>query len=137
MKLSDQKIDPVKLEQGDWVGDIPDMGDLRLKVRGFGNKAADSMTRRLQDAVPRKLKVGGRVAPDEMERILSVVMRECILIDWDHLEGEDGKPVPYSKEMAGTLLTDPQYRNFRNAVAWAATVVADERGAAQEEVAKN
>lgn len=136
MKLSEHRIDPVKLEEGDWVDNIPDMGDLRLKVRGFGNKAAEAMTRRLNDAVPRKLKVGGRIAPEEQDRIMNTVMRECILLDWANVEDDNG-PVPYSKEMANTLLTDSQHRNFRNAVVWAAMSVAEVRADEQETAAKN
>jgi hypothetical protein len=43
MKLSASKIDPVKQEEGAWVGEkygtpIPEMGELCLKTRGVNNK---------------------------------------------------------------------------------------------------
>lgn len=137
MKLSQHVIDPVKLEDGDWVENIPEMGDLRLKVKGARNKAWERMQRVLLDAVPRKLKVGGRVDQAEQDRITSILLRDACLLDWGKLEGDDGTLIPYSKEMANTLLTDPQYRNFRDAVAWAGNIVAEQGSAAVEEIAKN
>jgi hypothetical protein len=137
MKLSQQVIDPAKLEQGDWVESIPEMGDLRLKVKGARNRAWERMQRTLIDAVPRKKKIGGRIDDDEQARITSILLRDTCLIDWSGLEDDEGKAIPYSKDFANTLLTDPQYRNFRDAVMWAATVVAEQRGAEAEDTAKN
>lgn len=137
MRLGDQKIDPIKLEQGDWVTNIPEMGDLRLKVRGSRNKDWVRMQVVLTDAVPRKSKVGGRIAPAEMESITTKLLLNTCLLDWDGLEGDDAEPIPYSKDMANKLLTDPAYRNFRDAVVWASAVVADQGAAEVEDIAKN
>lgn len=137
MRLGDQKIDPIKLEQGDWVENIPEMGDLRLKVRGTRNKDWNRMQRVLTDAVPKKKKVGGRIADSEQERITVSLLLNTCLLDWSGLEGDDGQPIAYSKEMAGKLLTDLEYRNFRDAVIWAATVVAEQGAAEVEDAAKN
>jgi len=137
MKLNDQTIDPIKLEEGDWVENIPEMGDLRLKVRGIRNKSWQSMQRTLTDAVPKKRRVGNVLAQGEQDRITSSLLLNTCLLDWSGLEDDDGKPIPYSKEMAGKLLTEPQYRNFRDAVIWAATVVAEQGEATIEDAAKN
>lgn len=137
MRLGEQKIDPIKLEQGDWVENIPEMGDLRLKVRGARNKDWVRMQGVLSDAVPRNRKIGGRPIPAEMDRIMTALLRETCLLDWGGLEGDDGAAIPYSKDKANELLSDPQYRNFRDAVIWASSVVADVHAADVEEVAKN
>ena len=38
MDLGEHKIDVAKREDGEWVDEIPEMGDLRLLVRGSDNK---------------------------------------------------------------------------------------------------
>lgn len=136
MRLTEQKIDPIKLEQGDWVDNIPEMGDLRLKVRGARNRDWTRLQGRLLDAVPRKNKIGGRISQEDQERITAVLLRETCLLDWENLEGDDG-PIPYSKQEAEKLLSDPQYRNFKDAVLWAAMVVADQQTAVTEDAVKN
>lgn len=124
MKLNEMTIDANRVEQGAWVDDIPEMGDLRLKVRGFGNSDFRKMQGRLYDAEPRQNKVGGRLAPERQDFITARCMLHTILIDWDNVEDANGK-VPYSRELAETMLTDPKYRRFRDAVSYAATVVAE------------
>jgi hypothetical protein len=89
------------------------------------------------DAVPRKKKLGGRLDPDEQDRIISSCLLSACLLDWDGLEDDDGKPLPYSKAMAQKLLTEPQYRRFRDSVVWAASIVAENLTIDQEEIAGN
>lgn len=137
MKMSELKIDTAKVEQGDWVDKIPEMQGLRLKVRGSNNKDWRRLQGRLLDAVPRKKRVGGRLDPDEQDRITSTLLLSACLLDWDGLEGDDGQPLPYSKEKANEFLTDPQYGKFREAVVWAATVVAEQQETEREEDTKN
>lgn len=137
MKLSDLKVNVAAIEQGAWVDDIPELPGLRLKVRGFGN--ADD--RRIQDIeyqrLPRNLRVRGNVPSATTDIIMTKRLLGAILIDWDGLTGDDDKPLPYSKETAETLLTDKAYMPLRNAVIWAASVVADETKTEQEADLKN
>lgn len=137
MKLSDFAIDPNKLENGDWVTKIPDMGELRLKVRGIGNVDFRKMQSRLIEAEPRQYKVGGRLNPGRQDGITAQCLLHTVLLDWDGLLDENGAPVPYSLEQASELLTKPQYRHFRDAVAWAASVVADGKEADLDDDGKN
>jgi hypothetical protein len=123
MKLGALKIDSTRAEQGAWISQIPDMGDLRLKVRGFGNSDYQRVLARETAAVPRENRTAGRIDPNVLENIMAVCMLETVLIDWAGLTGDDDQPIEYSKDMARTLLTDPDYRPFRDAVAWAARVV--------------
>lgn len=137
MKLSSLKIDADKIEGGDWIDNIPDMGDLRLKVRGIQNASYRRMQSKLFDAVPRAKKQGGRVDPDEMDRITSQCLAATVLIDWDGIEGENGEPLPYSKEQASQLLTDPNFRRFRDAVIWAASQVGEDEAEGEQADAGN
>lgn len=136
MKLSERKIDPQKREEGAWVKDIPEWDDLRLKVRGIGNKEWAKREQALILAVPRARRANG-LSRDDRDRINGILLRDHALIDWRGLEDDEGKPELYSKELANKYLTQPEYEPFRDAVLWAASVVA-ERGSAEIEAdAKN
>jgi hypothetical protein len=136
MEIGSTKVDMAKIEQGEWVSDIPDMGDLRLKVRGVNNSDWRLLASQLVAAVPRGKKVSGRVHPDEQDRITSELVLRVGLLDWENVT-QGGQPVPYSKEQARTFLTDPAYRAFRDAALWACTVVGDAAHESVETDAKN
>lgn len=125
MKLNDLTIDTVKLEQGDWVDNIPELPGLRLKVRGANNKDWRRLQTRLVDAVPRKKRVNNRLGPAEQDRITAILLRDTGLLDWDGLEDDDDKPIAYSKEKAEQLLTAPEYVRFREGALWACNMVAE------------
>lgn len=137
MKLSELKVDPQRIENGAWVDNIPEMEGLRLKVRGAFNADWRKLQSRLVAAVPRQKRARGQLDPAEQDRVMSIVLRDACLLEWDGIEGDDGQPLPYSKEKATELLTDPQYGKFREAVIWAANTVADQRESDIEEDVKN
>ncbi len=137
MKLNDMAVDPERQENGAWVDDIPEMEGLKLKVRGSNNADWRRLQSRLIEAVPRKKRIGGRLDPDEQDRIMSSCLLNCCLLDWEGLEDDDGKPLPYSKPMAQKLLYEAQYRRFRDGVVWAASIVADNLGADQDDTSGN
>lgn len=116
MKLNDLKIDAVKAEQGAWIKDIPDLGDLELKVRGLNNADYRRLQTQLMRALPRAL----RSDPVEQDKITARLLAETVLLEWKNLDGET-----YSKERALEILADPNYAPFRDGVVWAATMVAE------------
>ncbi|WP_210482753.1 hypothetical protein [Microvirga antarctica] len=137
MKLTSLKIDTEKLETGAWVDTIPEMGELRLHVRGLNNADYRRHQAKLLEAVPRAKRVGGRIDPDEQDRIVSLCLLNTVLLDWDGLTDDDDKALPYSRDMAQTLLVDPAYRRFRDAVIWAAGVVAEDGDLALQDAVGN
>lgn len=137
MKLSALRIDAEKAEQGAWIGDIPDMGDLRLKVRGLRNADFRRLRDRLLSAVPRDKRVNGQIDPETFDGITSRALVDTVLLDWEGLEGDDGQAAPYDKLLATKLLTEPDFRPFRDAVIYAATVVEERAVAAAEDDAGN
>jgi hypothetical protein len=137
VKLGEIAIDADRAEQGAWVDDIPEVEGLRLKVRGTNNADWRRLQARLLDAVPRKKRLGGRLDPDEQDRIMSSCLLNACLLDWDGLEDDDGKPIAYSKEWAQKLLNEPEYRRFRDSVVWAASVVAERLDSEAKETAGN
>jgi hypothetical protein len=121
MKLSNIKIDSDVLEHGAWVGDIPGLGDLRLKVRGLGNADYRRRHSELTAALPRHL----RKDPLQQDQIVQTLILETLLLDWDKVEDESGKPLKFSPAAVGEILADPDMRAFGEGVIWAASVVAD------------
>jgi len=136
MKLSDHKIDLKKREEGAWVTNIPDCGDLALKVRGMGNKDWAKLEQKLIMAVPRQRRTNG-LEPEDRLRINAILVRDCSLLDWRGIENGTGELVPYSKEAASQLLADAQYESFVWACVHAASVVAQQGKDELEEDAKN
>ena len=119
MELNDIVRDTAKIDQGAWIGEIPEMGELRLKVRGTSNSDFQRMMQKLVAAVPRAKKQGGRVDPIEMDRIMGSCAHATLLLDWEGVK-VNGELRPYDRELAFKLCTDPAYQKFVKAVTWAA-----------------
>lgn len=136
MKLSEVALNVGNIESGQWIENIPEMDNLRIKTRGINNADWRRKMSKLLATVPRDKRRGNNVDGDEMDKIISQCLYECALQDWGNLSDADGKDIAYSKDFALTLLTDPQYRRFRDAALFAASIVGDEV-AVSEEVVKN
>ena len=132
MKLSAVKIDSARLETGAWVGDIPEMGDLRLQVRGLSNEDAVKLRGKLVDAVPKAQKMNGRVDPDIAEDITTRVLAETVLLGWDGLTDDDDVAIPFTAAKALEILSDPDMAMFKGAVLYAAGTLAEAKGEALE-----
>ena len=138
MKLGSLKTDLAKVASGMWIDNIPDMGDVRLHVRPIGNPDYRRTYGQLVDSTPRDKKRGGMVIDYETrQNIAGIALADTILLGWDNLEDDDGKPLPYSTEKAKELLLDPEMVAFRDAVSWAATVAQEQSVGNSEANAKN
>ena len=120
MKLSGLKTNSAREEQGAWVDNIPDLGDIRLKVRGDQNADARALRAKLFEAVPRSERPNGRLTPKAADELGTRVMVDTILVDWSGLVDEADEPIPYSVEKATEILSNPDFRVFRDGVAIAA-----------------
>jgi len=136
MKLGALKINSAKAEAGTWVA-VPELGDLELKVRGINNVDYRRRMAELVRAVPRHQRPGGRLTLEQHDAINATLLLETVLIDWRHLEGDDGAPIPYSAERAREFLANPDYLPFRQAVAEAASRLAEDVADEVEDDAKN
>lgn len=135
MDISALKVSSVAIEQGEWVSDIPEAGDLRLKVRGMNNSAYRELQNKLVAAIPFKRRRKG-LSADEQERIQAKCLIETVLLDWENLRSGD-QTIPYSRDMAEKLITDPDYRAFRDAVLFAAVTVGEAQEADDSDLEKN
>lgn len=125
MNIETLRRDSKAVERTAWIESIPDMGDLRLHVRGLGNAEYRRHQERLSDALPRTARINGRPDPVARDQIVAECLAETVLLGWENLTDAKGKKVPFSKGKAREFLLDPDLALFRDAVAWAAARVAD------------
>jgi hypothetical protein len=125
MKISDRAINPTMREEGAWIKNIPEWDGLKLKVRGSGNKDWDALQDTLIRAIPRKRRMVGGLEATDRKRINGLLLLNTSLLDWSGLDDAEGRPEPYSKELARKYLTTPEFEPFMDAVLWAANMVAE------------
>ena len=115
MKLSDLKAIGERIEIGDWIGDLPQLPGVRLKVRGIGNRDWRILRERYSAA--------GRTTADREFRQAGELIARTILLDWDGLQNDDGSDLVYSRERAEQLLQDPAFLILRDSALYAASRV--------------
>lgn len=137
MDLQKTRVDPDRIESGQWVGDIPDMDDLRLHVRGLNSKTVVLARSKRERKEPRENRErDGSLKADAALRVFRETLIEDVLLGWENVQF-DGQTVPYSKEQAREWLHDPTFQKFADAVTWAAQVVDRAYDGILEEAAKN
>jgi len=132
MKMSDIAIDPEKLEHGAWVGDIPELGDIELRVRGMGCAEFRKLQSKLIEAIPRKRRLKGKLRQEDNDDVMDACLHRVILLDWRGIEGENGTPQPYDRDLALRWIKEPRFRKFREGIIWAAATVAEDIGEATD-----
>lgn len=129
MKLAQIEAVTANVEQGGWVRDLPNLdADVAVRVRGLGNADYSQMLAKRRSEMSAK----EWSDPEAQKEVETDLLVETILVDWEGIDD-----LPYSKEAAREILSDPRYLTFRRAVTYAATVVAQEGKETLEEDAKN
>ncbi len=137
MKLKNLLVNSERLEQGAWVGEIPEMGNLRLNVRGFGNREDKRIQARELEKLPRAQRARGKISDEAQDAIMNARLKGAILLGWEGLEEEDGSPVAMTPDLVETILTDPDYGKLRTSIIWAASIVAEDEEECAKDDAKN
>lgn len=124
-------------KDGRWVSDIPNMGDLKLRVRGLQSPIVIAHRSRKERKVLRSERErDGTLKPEVSLRLFSETLAEVVLLEWGNLS-LNGEPIPYSQEKALELLCDPAYAPLQDAVVYAAGVVEREEEETKRELEKN
>jgi hypothetical protein len=134
MKLSDLQVNAAAIEQGVWIDNIPDCGDLRIKTKGINNTAWRRLFASLIRALPKSAKREG-ASPDELDAINTQCLIETCLIEWENLVDDNGVPIPVSA--AKEMLADPKWGRLRDAAFYAASWVADQSDESRKDEEKN
>ena len=108
MELKDFKTDKNKEKDGVWE----DLGDgCSVLVARYGNPAMIKAYRKYPRVLRQRLE-SGQVDDDKSATVLSKVIADTVLLDWNGLK-EDGKEVVYSKEECVRVLTEyPDVRDM-------------------------
>ena len=137
MDINSLAIDIEAVQEGRWVGDLPEMGDLRLRVRGFSSPKVQALRARKLRALPKKDRErDGQPKFEAALRVTAEVLHEAVLLDWEGLT-DGNKPLPYDADLARQWLTDARFQRFADAVATAAQIVDNGEAEATEELAGN
>jgi hypothetical protein len=126
MKLTALQIDPDRVETGEWVSDLPDAGDLRIKTRGLNCAAFQRLQAAKLRALPRAARRNGQIDPQIMRQISVECVAEACLQGWENLEDESG-PILFSREKARELAQDKRFQPLHDAWVAAAAQVGDNR----------
>lgn len=137
MDISKIRRNVKAITEGEWVGNIPGAGELRLKVRGMTAPEVREFRSKLERSAPSEDRhPDGTLRSGKSMEILAETLIEKVLLDWDGLT-DDGNPVKYSPALAREWLTNPEYEEFGDAVVWAAHFVDRLRIKKTEEIAGN
>lgn len=137
MKLSSAALNIDAINGGEWVANLPGLGDFTVKVKGVGNEEYRLLVSRLTRDALRTKRAGEELSTAEVDAIGVRALLETVLIDWANLTDDAGAQIPYSMDRAQEFLADPRYRPIRDGVEWAARIVGDRRAAQMETDAKN
>lgn len=123
MDISSLKRDSAAVAAGQWVADIPGLGDVRLRVRGLSSPIVVAVRGRKERKVPRDQRErDGSLKAEVGIQVFGEVLHEAVLLDWEGLT-DNGTPVPFDSDLANTWLTDPDFAFFADAVVYAAQIV--------------
>lgn len=137
MKLNSLKTNAAAAIEGRWVKDMPGLGNIEVRVLGTNNPAYRRRLQAMYRALPPAKRKNGAIDPIENDRIIGTCLLDHCLLDWRNVEDDDGNPIPYSREAATPLLTEPDFAAFRDGVLAAASSVDDEEAEADEDTEKN
>lgn len=111
-------------EEGVWV----DYGDgLQVKVRRLNSKHSRDVRRKLEK--PYAAQFRSRDMPDSLqEELLNKQMAQSIVVDWKGVEdpytqvpeGKEAPPLAYSPENVLKIVSDPEFKDFREDILTAA-----------------
>ncbi len=101
--------------EGQWF-ELSLIEGAKVKVARAGNPEYKKAFKRLYKPYTKQLRRGKDVSADIEERIQTDVLIDTLLKDWKGMPGENGKEIPYSKELARDLVTDPELKELKEEI---------------------
>lgn len=114
---------------GDWVGDLPGLGDIRLRVRPLTHPRV----LRAMGRARRKASEGKPLTDQQEEQVDREVMASTVLTGWENMTS-GGNPVEFTPERAAELIA---VETFEAGVRAAMYRLTEQQAAAQERLEKN
>lgn len=111
MDLKNLKTDPTKELEGVWE----DFGEgTQILIARIGNKNYEKRLKELALPYKRQIRTN-TISEDVYEDLLNKAVAKTIILDWKNLK-EDGKEIKYSPEKAYELISNPAYKDFKEAL---------------------
>lgn len=110
MKLSAFKTNLESSEQGQWVALGSD--NAKVKVARIGNKQYQAFIKKATKPYAAAMRSKAGISDEVFEKIIAEAMADSILLDWRGIKDDEGNDIPYSKQKALEILTDPAYKDF-------------------------
>jgi len=97
-------------EKAEVEGTFMEVGEAKLLIARLGNKKYARKLSKLYERNRKMLERKDDAADALSDKIMIDVLSETILLGWEGVDGQDGKPMPYSKENAVVLLGVKDFR---------------------------
>lgn len=89
---------------------------VEVKVARAGNPEYKKVLKRLYKPYTKQLRRGKDVASEVEDRIQLDLLIDTLLKDWKGMPGDDGQDVPFSKDAAKELLSDPVFKELKDEI---------------------
>ena len=89
---------------------------VKVKVARVNNPNYKKAFTRLYKPYLKQTMRGASIDPVIQERIQTDLLIDTLLKDWSGMPGENGRDIPYSKDLARDLVTDPELRELRDEI---------------------
>ncbi len=132
-KLSSIKMDLTKSAEGIWQDYA---AGIRLLVACLSNPAYAQYLTLLQRPHLRQIRAG-TLDNSVAATLTKKAVARHILLGWENIEDDTGKPIPYSEQKAFEIISDPAYSDLYNFVLETAVSAELFRAEVQEDSAKN
>ncbi|MEQ8308002.1 MAG: hypothetical protein RIA09_15705 [Hoeflea sp.] len=105
-------VDSKKEEEGVWKEFD---GGIKLKLRRLSSKASQDARREAEKPYTSQLR-DKEPDPDILEKVFIQQLAHGVIVDWEGIEDDDGKPVEFTPALAVELLSDEALKDFRGEV---------------------
>lgn len=99
-------------EKAEVEGTIMEVGEAKLTIARIGNKKYSRKLSKLYERNRKALERKDDAADALSDKVMIDVLSETVLLGWEGIDDENGKPMPYSKENAVKLLGLKDFRKL-------------------------
>jgi len=116
MSILDYTLDLNTVDEGEWKPVIGDEDNLTLKLRGRRCEAYKKAQAKKMRSMRRSLGRNQAALVEHVQRIDLECLAEHCLLDWKNFLDQQKQQIPFSEDMAKTLMTDRRYEPFQEIV---------------------
>lgn len=134
MKLSSMRVP--KCDGGVWV-ELPEFPGVSVCIKPADDIEYRRASTNGYQPHQKTLRTGRLLDPAAVDRIVARAAAKALITDWKGIDGEDGNPLPFSREQAAALAEDPEYTRFFRAVEREAELLATAGAEERAELGKS